>query len=144
MKVFNRKAKFNYKLTPEKVEAGIALKGIEAKAFRNNRIDLSQSFVKVINKEVFLINANIPAKGIKDYQPTRTRKLLLHKSEIIKLETKMKRHKLQLVPIVMYNQNKKIKLKLALGKSKRKFEKKESLKKKDIQREIEKQFKDNY
>lgn len=140
MKVFNKKAKFEYELSPEKVEAGIVLKGVEAKSFRDNRIDLSQSHVKILNGEVFLINANIPAKGAQKYEPTRMRKLLLHKNEILALATKTKQKKLQIVPTMMYNHHRRIKLELTLGKPKKRFEKKESIKKKDIERDIEREF----
>ncbi|KKP47192.1 MAG: SsrA-binding protein [Candidatus Woesebacteria bacterium GW2011_GWA2_33_28] len=112
MRIFNKRARFEYELTPEKVEAGIVLKGVEAKSFRDNRIDLSQSHVRVLNGEVFLINANIPAKGILKYEPTRMRKLLLHRSEILALVTKTKQKNLQIVPTMMYNRKRRIKLEL--------------------------------
>lgn len=137
MQTFNKKASFEYELTPEKVEAGIVLKGIEAKSFRDGRVDISQSYAKVIDGEVYLINANIPAAGIKWYEPTRMRKLLLHQKEILSLVTKMKQKKLQLVPTKMYNSKHRIKLELVLGVPKRKFDKKESIKNKDVQRDIE-------
>ena len=141
MKIFNKKAKFEYELTPEKIEAGISLKGVEAKSVREGRGDLSQSHVRVLGNEIFLINANIPAAGIQKYEPTRMRKLLLHRNEILSLITKMKQRSLQIVPILMYNKGHLIKLQLALGKPKRKFEKKESIKKKDLERELEREFK---
>ncbi|EKE06389.1 MAG: hypothetical protein ACD_19C00014G0003 [uncultured bacterium] len=135
-RILNKKASFEYELTPEKVEAGIVLKGVEAKAFRDGRIDISQSHVKIIGGEVFLINANIPAVG-KWYEPTRMRKLLLHKNEILSLTTKMKQKKLQIVPTMMYNSKSRIKLELVLGVSKRKFDKRESIKKHDVQRDLD-------
>lgn len=140
MRIFNKRAKFEYELTPEKVEAGVSLRGIEAKSLRENRGDISQAHVKIMSGEAFLINANIPATGVEKYDATRIRKLLLHKRELISLETKMKAKKLQLVPIVLYNKGRLIKLSLSLGKPKRKFEKKESLKKADIKRDIEREF----
>ncbi len=140
MQVFNKKASFEYELTPELVEAGIVLKGVEAKSFRDGRINISQSFVKVIGGELFLVNANIPAEGIKWYEPTRMRKLLLHKNQILSLITKMKQKKLQIVPTRMYNSKHRIKLELVLGVPKRKFDKKESVKKHDVQRDIEREL----
>lgn len=140
MKVFNKKANFEYELTPEKVEAGVVLKGIEAKAFRDGRVDISQSHVRIMDGEAFLINANIPAGDIKGYEPTRMRKLLLHKKQIISLTTKMKQKKLQIVPVSMYNSDSRIKLELVLGVPKRKFDKKESIKKHDVQRDIEREL----
>ena len=141
MRIFNKKARYEYELTPEKVEAGISLKGIEAKSIREGRADLSQSHVRVLNNEIFLINANIPAEGMQKYEPTRMRKLLLHRKQILSILTKIKQKKLQIVPVAMYNKGHLIKIQLILGKSKRKFEKKESIKKKDIERELEREFK---
>jgi SsrA-binding protein len=141
MKLFNKKAKFEYELTGEGVEAGLSLKGAEAKAIREGRGELSQSFAKIMGNEIFLVNANIPAQGIVNYEPTRTRKLLLHHQEILALATKMKQKKLQIVPIRLYNKGRLIKLYLELGKPKRQFEKKESIKAKDIQRDIELEYK---
>jgi len=129
MKVFNKKASFEYELTSERIEAGIVLKGIEAKAFRDGRINISKSHVKVIGGEIFLINADI------------MRKLLLHKNEILSIITKMKQKKLQIVATQMYNSKSRIKLELVLGKPKRKFDKKESIKAKDIQRDLGRELK---
>ena len=142
MQVLNKKASFEYELTSEKVEAGIVLKGVEAKAFRDGRINITQSYVKVIDGEIYLINANIPAEGVKWYEPTRMRKLLLHKNKILSLITKMKQKMLQMVPTVMYNSKSRIKLELVLGMPKRKFDKRESIKKHDVQRDLDRDLKD--
>ncbi len=142
MNIANKKAKFEYELTGEGVEAGISLLGSEAKSVREGRVDISQAVVRMLQDEAFLINANIPASGIVGYNPTRARKLLLHRGEILSLITKMKQKKLQIVPIRVYNKGRLIKLYLELGKSKRKFEKKESIKRHDINREIEREFRD--
>lgn len=143
MKVFNKKARFEYELTPERVEAGLVLKGVEAKAFRDGRVNLSQSHVRILDGEIYLINANIPAENIKGYEPTRMRKLLLHKNEILSLITKMKQKKLQIVPTMMYNHKRRVKIELVLGKPKRKFDKKDSIKKKDVQRDIDRELKES-
>ena len=140
MRIINKKAKFNYNLL-EKFEAGVSLIGAEAKALRIRGADLSSSFAKIIGDEVYLINVNIPVEGKKDYNPTRSRKLLLHKDQIISLQSKIKAKKLTLVPTKIYNKNRLVKVEIALAKSKRKFEKKEAIKKKDIEREIEKELK---
>lgn len=141
MRIFNKRARFEYELTPEKVEAGVSLLGAEAKSLREGRGDLSQSFAKVIDGEIYLVNANIPAQGIQNYDSTRTRKLLLHRREILSLLTKAKQQKLQFVPISVYTKGRLIKLELCLGRPKRKFEKKEVIKRRDIAREIEQEFK---
>lgn len=141
MKVKNKKAYFNYKLESERVEAGISLMGGEAKAVRTSRVDISNAHARILNGEVYLVNANIPVESKKDYNPTRMRKLLLHKKEIVSLQTKMKQRKLTLVPTSMYTKRRLVKIELALGKGKRKFEKRQTIKKRDIDREIEKELK---
>jgi len=141
MKIFNKKARFEYELTGEGVEAGISLLGAEAKSVREGRADISQSAVRILGDEAYLINANIPAEGVQKYDSTRIRKLLLHRGEILSLTTKIKQKKLQIVPVRVYNKGRLIKLYLELGKAKRKFEKKETLKRRDINRDIEKVLK---
>lgn len=137
MKIFNKKARFEYELTGEGVEAGISLLGAEAKSVREGRADISQAAIRVLGNEVYLINANIPAAGIQKYDATRMRKLLMHRGEILSLVTKMKQKRLQIVPMRVYNKGRLIKLYLELGRAKRKFEKKEALKRRDVNRDIE-------
>ncbi len=139
MKRINRKANFNYKLF-DRFETGISLLGAEAKALRGGNIDLSQSFAKIVDGEVYLINANIPIIGKKDYQATRSRKLLLHKDQIVSIQSKIKAKKLTLVPTKVYTKGRLIKAEIALAKTKRKFEKKESIKRRDIEREVEREL----
>lgn len=140
MRLTNKRARFEYELTGEGVEAGISLKGAEAKSIREGRGDLSQAFVKILGNEAFLVNANIPAV-LEKYDSTRTRKLLLHRAEILSLLTKMKQRKLQIVPVRVYNKGRLIKLYCELGKPKRKFEKRETIKRRDVQRDIERELK---
>jgi SsrA-binding protein len=140
MIIINKKAKFNYTLF-ESYEAGIVLSGSEAKSIRTQKVDMSNSYAKIIDGEIFLVNTNIPIPGKKDYDSTHTRKLLLHKKEILSIQTKIKANKLTLVPVKLYNKGNLFKLELALAKSKKRFEKKEDIKKKDIEREIERSFK---
>lgn len=139
MKIINKKAKFDYKLF-DRFEAGIELLGGEVKEAKLGKIDLSNSFAKVINNEIFLVNANIPIEGKKDYNPTRSRKLLLKKNEILSIETKIKAKKLTIVPTKVYTKGRLVKMEIALAKTKRKFEKRETIKKRDIEREIEKEL----
>jgi SsrA-binding protein len=141
MKIFNKKAKFEYELTGEGVEAGISLLGMEAKAVREGHGDISDAFVRILGNEAYLVNANIPVSGQQNYDSTRSRKLLLHKKEILSLTTKAKQRKLQLIAMSLYNKGRLIKLYIELGKSKRKFEKKESIKRHDIDRDIEREYK---
>lgn len=135
MKIFNKKARFNYKLL-EKIEAGISLTGKEVKAFRKGAVDLSSSFGKIINGEAYLIGSNFST----DEDPIRSRKLLLHRKEIISVLTKIKAKRLTMVPTKMYNKGRLIKIELALAKPKKKFSKKESKKRADLDREAEREL----
>lgn len=136
MKIYNKRARFEYALEGDRYEAGLSLTGGEAKAIRTGHADLSQSVVKFLGYEAWLINANIPIVGAKEYNSTRSRKLLLHKNEIVSIGTKMKQHGLTFVPLSLYTMGRLVKLALALGKPKRKFEKRQAIKKKDIEREL--------
>ncbi len=140
MQAINKKALYNFILY-EKIEAGLNLLGAEVKAIKQGRIDLSNSFVKIINQEAFLINAKIPVEGKRDYSPTRSRKLLLHKKEIVLLESKIRQRGLVLVPTKIYTLGNLIKIEIALAKPKKKYEKKEALKRRDLQKEIRKELK---
>ncbi len=133
--VENRKARFEYQIF-ESLEAGIVLLGGEVRTFRDKRVTISDSYAKIIGSEIYLVNVNIPIAGKKDYDPQRSRKLLLKKDQIISISSVIKAKKLTLVPLKMYTKGRLIKVQLALAKSKRKFEKKQSLKEKDLEREI--------
>lgn len=139
MVITNKKAHFNYNLF-ERVEAGIVLNGGEVKAIRGGKADLSNSYARMVDDEMYLLNVNVPIEGKKEYTPTRTRKLLLHKSEIIAIKSKIKAKKLTLVPVKLYTKGPHIKVEIALAKGKREFEKKESIKRKDIERELEREL----
>ncbi len=140
MQILNKKAKFEYVMDSEGLEAGLSLSGGEAKSIRNNRADLSQAVVRILNDEAFLINANVPIDGAVNYNSTRMRKLLLHRNEITRITTKAKQQKLTIVPLKLYTKGHLVKLWLALGKPKRKFEKKESIKRQDIDRDLEREL----
>jgi SsrA-binding protein len=139
MKVFNKRASFDYTIL-ETLEAGISLTGGEARSVRTGHINLTNSYVKIIDKEAYLINANIPIPGKLHYDATSTRKLLLHKGEILDFLVKSKSKKLTIVPIVIYTKKRLIKLEIGLAKSKKVFEKKEAKKKQDIKRDIEREI----
>jgi SsrA-binding protein len=141
----NRKARFNYDFL-EKYEAGIELLGVEVKSVRAGQMSLEGAFVIVRGGEVFLVNANIPpfqpANTPPDYDPLRNRKLLLTKKEIAELAGSEKNKSLTIVPISVYNKNRKIKLEIALVKGKKKFDKRETIKKRDTDREIRREYKE--
>lgn len=135
----NRKARFDYEIL-EKYEAGIELLGTEVKSIRGGRMSLEGAFVIVRGGEVYLINANIPpyqAKNApKDYDPLRNRKVLLTKKEITELAGNEKNKSLTIVPISVYNKNRKIKIEIAIVKGKKKYDKRESIKKRETERDI--------
>jgi len=140
----NRKARFNYEFL-EKYETGIELLGTEVKSIRGGQMSLEGAFVIIRGGEAFLINANIPPYQVKnapkDYDPLRNRKLLLTKKEIAELAGSEKNKSLTIIPISVYNKNRKIKVEIALVKGKKKFDKRETLKKRDTDREIRREYK---
>ena len=140
----NRKARFNYEIL-EKYEAGIELLGTEVKSVRGGQMSLEGAFVIARGGEAYLINANIPPyqpkNAPRDYDPLRNRKLLLTKKEIAALAGSEKNKSLTIVPISVYNKSKKIKVEIALVKGKKKFDKRETIKKRDIDREIRREYK---
>jgi SsrA-binding protein len=141
----NRKARFNYEIL-EKYEVGIELLGIEVKSVRGGRMSLEGAFVVVRGGEAFLINATIPPyqpnNTPKDYDPLRNKKLLLTKKEIIALAGSEKNKSLTIVPISVYNKGRKIKVEIALVKGKKKQDKRESIKKRETDREIRREYKE--
>ena len=140
----NRKARFNYEVL-EKYEAGIELFGTEVKSVRGGQMSLEGAFVIVRGGEAYLINANVPSyqpkNAPKDYDPLRNRKLLLTKKEIYTLSGSEKNKSLTIVPISVYNKGRKIKVEIALVKGKKKYDKRESIKKRDTDREIRREYK---
>ncbi len=135
----NKKARFNYEIL-ERFEAGISLKGTEVKSIRNGNISLDESYAQVKDNEVFLINLHVSPyeQGNREnHEPTRTRKLLLHRQEIRKLIGKIQQKGLTLLPVSLYIKRGIIKVELALGRGKRLVDKREDMKKKSVEREID-------
>ncbi len=138
MKIVNKRAFFDYKIL-NRLEAGIALTGAEVKAVRLGHADLTGSHVRIVGSECYLINAKIfPYQYARpnEYDEKRTRKLLLHKKEIISIKSKIEGEGLTVIPISLYTSKHFIKAELALAKGKKKYEKKEAIKKKDIERDM--------
>jgi SsrA-binding protein len=134
----NRKARFNYEIL-EKIEAGISLKGTEVKSVRNKNVSIEESYAQIKNDEVFLYNLHISPyeQGNREnHDPIRVRKLLLHRHEIKKLIAKIQQKGLSLIPLSIYTRKGIIKVELAVGRGKRLIDKRESLKKKAVEREI--------
>ncbi len=147
MRIFteNRKAYFNYEIL-EKFEAGLVLLGTEVKSIKSGRINLAGSYVvfRGPNPELFLIGAKVPAYQPKnapvDYNSERPRKLLLNKKEINYLVGKAKERGLALIPLKVYEKGGKLKLEFGIGKGKKKFDKRENIKKREIDREINREL----
>ncbi len=140
----NKKAGFNYEIL-EGLEAGISLLGSEVKSAREGRISLKESFAEIKNGEVILLNCHISpyeAANRFNHEPLRPRKLLLHKQQIKRLTGKIKEKGLTLVPTKVYlNEKGKIKVEIALARGKRAYEKKETIKARDVEREIRAEMK---
>ncbi|MGP4078810.1 SsrA-binding protein SmpB [Pseudalkalibacillus sp. R45] len=140
----NKKARHDYTIE-DTFEAGLVLQGTEIKAIRGRRVNLKDSFARVQNGEVFLHNMHIShyEQGNRyNHDPLRTRKLLLHKKEISKLIGVSKESGYALVPLKLYIKNGFAKLLLGIGKGKKKYDKREDLKRKTAKREIEKAFRE--
>ena len=145
----NKKAYFNYQIL-EKFEAGIALIGQEVKSIKLGRINLKGTHVVLKQTtrgklpEVFLIGANVPPYQPKnaplDYEPQRSRKLLLKKAEIKYLIGKTRQKGLTLIPLKLYTKNGKIKLEFAISKGKKRIDKREAIKKREIERKIKREL----
>lgn len=142
----NKKARHDY-FIDEVFECGIELKGTEVKSIRQGRVNLKEGYASVDNSEVFLKQVHISPydQGNRfNVDPLRTRKLLLHKSEIRKLIGASTVKGYSLVPMSMYLKNGRVKLELGLGKGKKLYDKRQDLAKKDAMRRIERESKDRY
>lgn len=137
--VLNREAFRDYAVL-ETFECGIELKGSEVKSIREGKVSLKDSFARIDNGEVLMYNAHISPYAQASYQnvePTRVRKLLLHKNQIIRLWGEISQKKFTLIPLKIYfNKRGKVKVELALAKGKRLFDKREALKKREIELEV--------
>jgi SsrA-binding protein len=145
----NRKAWHNYHIEDE-FEAGMVLKGTEVKSLRLGRVNLKDAYARIKNGEVFVYQMHIspyPFAHYDNHDPLRPRKLLLHKREIKRLYGKVNEKGSALVPLKIYFKKGKIKISLALGTGKRKYDKREAIRRRDEQREMErtrKQYTSNY
>lgn len=139
MNITNKKAYHEYAIS-EKLEAGIKLTGPEVKSVKGGRFMLDDSFIKVIGSEAYLVNATIPLYPYarpEGYEAARTRKLLLHKKEILFLKSKIEHSGLTIIPLKCYTAHGLVKLELGIGRGKKKYEKREELRKKAIEQDLE-------
>ena len=143
IEIKNKKATFDY-FIEEEIECGIVLKGTEIKSIREGLANLKDTYAIVRNGEVFLLNMYIAKyndASIFNHEERRTRKLLLNKKEILKLRDKVEISGYTLVPIKLYFKGNKAKILLGVGKGKKNYDKRESIKERDIKRDIEKSLK---
>lgn len=133
----NRKAFHDYHIL-DTYEAGVALLGTEVKAIREGRVNLRDSYASVNRGEVFLHSVNISPyshRGYAEHEPLRTRKLLLHRHEILKLSAKVAEKGMTLVPLRMYLKNGRVKVALGVAKGKKEYDKRETIKQREADRE---------
>lgn len=139
----NKKAYYDYEIL-EKFEAGLVLQGQEVKSIKGGHINLAGSYIIFRQEEPYLIGAKIPAYQPKNtpanYSPERLRKLLLNKREINQLIGKSNERGFSIIPLKVYTKNGRIKLEFGLAKGKKKFDKREKIKKRDVQRDISREL----
>lgn len=143
MEILNRKARHDY-FIKEEYECGIVLKGTEIKSIREGNCNIQDSYGIIKKNELYILNMFIgeyKEGNIFNHQETRTRKLLMHKKEILKLSNKITLEGYTLIPLKVYFKNNKAKILLGLCKGKKDYDKRESIKERDIKRELEKKIK---
>jgi SsrA-binding protein len=140
----NKKVHFNYEII-EKLEAGIELFGFEVKSLKSGQGSLEGAHVMIRGKEAYVVGINIPPYQVnntpKEYEPDRSRRLLISKKQIYDFEELEKQKGLTIVPISVYNKGSKLKLEIAIVRGKKKHDKRESIKKRDTEREIRRELK---
>ena len=143
MEIVNRKAKYNYQIF-DTAEAGIVLTGTEIKSLRLGKANIRDSYVRVKNGEMYIINMHISGYengNIFNHDETRERKLLLHKKEILKFRDKIKLEGYTIVPLKVYLVKGRAKVLIGLAKGKKNYDKREDIKKRDIERNIRSRLK---
>ena len=140
MEIINRKARFDYEIE-DTYEAGMVLKGTEIKSIRNGKANIKDSYAIIKNDEIFLLNMHIALykEGNQfNHEETRTRKLLLHKKEIRKLKIKIEMEGYTLVPLKVYFKDGRAKVLIGVARGKKNYDKRETIKKRDIERGMQK------
>jgi SsrA-binding protein len=142
MKIFNKKATFEYEIL-ERIEAGVALTGAEVKSIKGSHAQLTGAFVRIIGAEAYLVNAQVYPYNYarpEGYDPKRTRKLLFHKAELIRLKSKLEGANLTLIPLSWYTKGPLVKLEVGLARGKKQYEKREVKRREDQRRELERDY----
>ena len=146
IEINNRKANYDYEII-DKYECGIVLVGTEVKSIRNGNANLKDSYAIIRNNELFLLNMHIgeyKEGNIFNHDERRTRKLLMHKKDILKFRDKLNIEGFTLIPLKLYFVKNKVKIKLGLCKGKKNYDKREAIKKKTMELEVKKSIKDRY
>ena len=146
MEIYNRKARHDFFVESE-FECGIVLTGTEIKSIRDGKCNLKDCYAIIRNNELFVLNmfiAHYKEGNIFNHNETRSRKLLMHKKEILKLNDKVRLDGYTLIPLKLYFKNNKAKILLGLCKGKKTFDKREAIKERDIKRNLEKLSKNKY
>ena len=141
----NHKARRDYDIL-ESFEAGLELKGTEVKSIRQHRVSIDDSFARIDGGELFLYNMHISPYeqgGRYNVEPIRLRKLLMHRRQIDRLEGQLTQKHLTIVPLRLYQQHGLVKVELALGKGKRLFEKRDRIREREVDREIQRHLRQN-
>ncbi|CUS02356.2 SsrA-binding protein [Candidatus Promineifilum breve] len=142
----NKRATFDYELL-ERLEAGIALTGTEIKSVRSNNVSLQRSYVQARGDELWLLEANISPYehgNRENHEPTRPRKLLLHRREINRILSNMVQKGLTIVPTRLYLKGGRAKVEIALARGKRKFDKRDDIARRDADRQVERALREKY
>ena len=143
MEILNRKANYDYLIT-DTFEAGLVLTGTEIKSVRNGKVNIKDSYAIIKNDEMYLLNTHISIYeegNIFNHDETRTRKLLMHKKEILKLRDKVNMEGYTLIPLKIYFVKSKAKVLIGLAKGKKNYDKRESIKERDTLREMQRNYK---
>ncbi len=144
--IYNKKAGFEY-IFEQKFEAGIQLKGTEVKSLREGKCNISEAYIIEQNNEIFIKNMNISHfkhGNIHNHEPLRMRKLLLHKKEIEKIKRAIKEKGITVVPIRLYFKGSLIKVEIAIAKGKKLYDKRESIKERETEKNIERELRSKY
>ncbi|MBD5434865.1 MAG: SsrA-binding protein SmpB [Treponema sp.] len=142
----NKKARFNY-FVEDSIECGVALEGTEVKSVKNGNISFSDSFAEIINGEIWLKNFHISEyafSSVFNHNPARAKKLLLHREQIKRLVRKTDEKGYTLIPLDVYLKNGRVKISLGVCKGKKLFDKRETIKSRDIERDIARDFKKSF
>lgn len=143
MEILNRKANYDYLIT-DTFEAGLVLTGTEIKSVRNGKVNIKDSYAIIKNDEMYLLNTHISIYeegNIFNHDETRTRKLLMHKKEILKLRDKVNMEDYTLIPLKIYFVKSKAKVLIGLAKGKKNYDKRETIKERDTLREMQRNYK---